>query len=221
MLDDLLFGRTRAALLRELYANPDRRISFNDLVRRLKSGPGAVSRELAMLSSAGLISEEREGNQRFVSASVTSPVYAELKAFLTKASGAPSFIRDALRDLEGSIEVALIFGSVAKGTERPDSDLDLFVAGTAGYSVVSQRMHPMSERLGRSVQIVYFDVSSSVDRASLQKPSTRAMLEGPKVFVLGDERRLEDLLSKEGSRDGQKSKPRKSHKGRKARAARR
>ena len=44
MLDEVLFGKTRAALLRELYTNPDRRLSFNELVRRLTSGPGASSR---------------------------------------------------------------------------------------------------------------------------------------------------------------------------------
>jgi len=70
MLDELLFGRTRAAVLRELYANPDRRISFNELVRRLRSGPGAVSRELALLTGAGLVIEQREGNQRLLAAGV-------------------------------------------------------------------------------------------------------------------------------------------------------
>ena len=120
MLDELLFGRTRAALLRELYANPDRRISFNELVRRLKSGPGAISRELAMLTQAGLVVEQREGNQRLLSAGVASPVFSEIRAFIAKASGVPSVVREALRDLEGAIDVAVIFGSVARGTEHAD-----------------------------------------------------------------------------------------------------
>jgi hypothetical protein len=95
------------------------------------------------------------------------------------------------------------------------------VIGTAGYSIVSQRMHPMAERLGRSVQTLYFDVSSATDRASLQKPSTRVLLDGPKIFVLGDEARLEALLSKEGSTHGQKKKSRQPHQRRKTGAARR
>jgi predicted nucleotidyltransferase len=220
MLDELLLGRTRAAVLRELYANADRRVSFNELVRRVKSGPGAISRELAMLIDAGLVTEQREGHQRFVSAGVSSPLFPELKAFIAKASGAPQFIREALRGLEGQIEIALIFGSVAKGTERGDSDLDLFVVGTAGYSVVTQRTYAAEERLGRRVQTLYFDPTSVSDRASLQKSSTRAMLSGPKVFVIGDEARLEALLSRE-TEHGQKNKSRKSNKGRKASTSRR
>jgi predicted nucleotidyltransferase len=220
VLDELLLGRTRAAVLRELYANPNRRVSFNELVRRIKSGPGAISRELALLTGAGLVAEQREGNQRFLSAATSSPYFPELRAFVTKASGAPTFIREALQGLESKIAVALIFGSVAQGAERADSDLDLFIVGTAGYSVVTQRMYSIEERLGRRVQTLYFDATSPTDRTSLQKASTRAMLAGPKLFVLGDEHRLESLMSTEAEH-GQKGKSRQSHKGRKARAARR
>jgi len=220
MLDELLLGRTRAAVLRELYANPDRRISFNELVRRVKSGVGAISRELAMLIDAGLVTEQREGHQRFVSAGISSPLFPELKALIAKASGAPEFIREALRGLEDQIEIALIFGSVAKGTERGDSDLDLFVIGTAGYSVVNQRMYAVEERLGRRVQTLYFDPTSATDRTSLQKSSTHAMLSGPKVFVVGDEARLQALLSRE-MEHGEKTKSRKSGKGPKTRTSRR
>jgi len=220
MLDELLLGRTRAAVLRELYANPDRRISFNELVRRVKSGVGAISRELAMLIDAGLVTEQREGHQRFVSAGISSPLFPELKALIAKASGAPEFIREALRGLEDQIEIALIFGSVAKGTERGDSDLDLFVIGTTGYSVVNQRMYAVEERLGRRVQTLYFDPTSATDRASLQKSSTHAMLSGPKVFVVGDEAGLEALLSRE-MEHGEKTKSRKSGKGPKTRPSHR
>jgi DNA-binding transcriptional ArsR family regulator len=222
MLDELLFGKTRAAVLREIYTNPGRRLSFNELVRRLKSGPGAISRELAMLGEAGLISENREGNHRFVSACTSSPLFPELKALISKASGAPAFIREALRGLEDSIELALIFGSVAAATERADSDLDVFVVGTAGYSVVTQRLYSVEERLGRRVQTLYFDANSAVDRASLRKPSTRSLLSGPILFVLGNEAKLQALLSTEGeTKNGQKDKPGKPRKRRKTGAARR
>lgn len=220
MLDELLFGKTRAALLRELYANPDRRVSFNELVRRLRSGPGAVSRELASLMSMGLIAEQRQGNQRFLSAGVSSPIFGEVRALIAKTSGVQSLVQQALQSLESRIDVAVIFGSVAAGTERAGSDLDLFVIGTAGYSAVTEHMYALEDRLDRKVQTLYFDSKSATDRASLRKASTRALLSGPKVFVIGDERTLETFLSTDDEH-GQKSKSRKSHKGRKARAARR
>lgn len=147
-------------------------------------------------------------------------MFLELKNFIAKTSGAPTFIRDALRYLDDKIDIALIFGSVAKGAERADSDLDLFIIGTAGYSVVTERLYSIEDRLGRRVQTLYIDRDLPTDRASLKKPSVRAMLEGPKVFVLGDEAKLEMLISAEGDH-GKQSKLRKSGKRREARTSRR
>src|SRR3981189_2479225 len=75
MLDAILLGKTRSAVLREMFLNPDRRVSFNELVRRVKSGDGAVARELKILIDAGLVLEQREGNQRFLAARKDSPVF--------------------------------------------------------------------------------------------------------------------------------------------------
>lgn len=195
MLDAVLLGKTRSAVLREMFLNPDQRLSFNELVRRAKTGDGAVAREVKLLLDAGLLIEQREGNQRFLAAHKDSPVFPELKAFLAKTSGIPAVVREALAGLEDKIEAAFIFGSVAQGRERAESDLDLFVIGTAGYSVVTERLYPIEERLGRRVQILYFDPSSPEDRASLQKSSMQAILTSPKVFVLGDQSRLATLLA--------------------------
>ena len=196
MIDDRLFGKTRAGILRELYLNPGMRISFNELVRRLRTGDGAVSRELKNLLALGLVSEEREGSHRFLRAARRSPLFQEMKALVAKASGSPKAVRDALQDLEGRIEVAFIFGSVARGAERPDSDLDLFVIGTAGYSVVAERMHSVEKRLGRRVQVLYYNSDSQADRVSLRKASVHALLTGSKRFVIGGERELEEFLAK-------------------------
>lgn len=194
MLDDRLFGKTRAAILREVFLNPDKRISFNELVRRVKSGDGAVSRELKNLLATGLIDEEREGNLRFLRAARQSPVFSELKAFIAKASGAPRIIRDALKGLEQDIDIAFVFGSMARGRERPDSDLDLFVIGKAGYSVVSDRLRPIEKRLGRPVQTLYFASNSQVDRASLRKPALQSVLAGPKRYVIGNDYDLRRIM---------------------------
>lgn len=194
MLDTLLLGKTRAAVLREMFMNPDRRLSFNELVRRVKSGDGAVARELRTLIDAGLLTEEREGNQRFLSARRSSPVFEELKSFIAKTSGAPAAVREALASLEDQITVAFIFGSVAQGRERGESDLDLFVIGPAEYSQLMEKLHPLEERLGRRVQLLCFDPSSAQDRQSLRKASMQKILTGPKQFVMGDEARVGALL---------------------------
>lgn len=195
MLDVQLLGKTRAAILRELFFNAERRIPFNELVRRTRSGAGAVSRDLKALIDAGLIVEQREGNQRFLQANQASPVHAELKSLISKSSGAAPVLREALRDVEDKIAVAFIFGSVASGTERGESDLDLFVIGSAGYSLLTERVSGLENRLGRPVAILYFNERSDADRRSLRKPAMKAIARGKKLFVLGDQARLEEYIA--------------------------
>jgi hypothetical protein len=62
------------------------------------------------------------------------------------------------------------------------------------YSVVTERARTVENRLGRPVQVLYFDTSSSVDRKSLRKASMKAIAQGPKLFVVGDQTRLAELL---------------------------
>ena len=194
MLDIVLLGKTRAAVLREMFLNPDRKLSFNELVRRVKSGDGAVAREVRTLIDAGLVREERQGNQRLLAARRDSPVFEELRSFIGKTSGTSFVVREALAGLEGGVAVAFIFGSVARGLEREESDLDVFVIGTAGYSDLMARLYPLEERLGRRVQLLSFDATDARDRRSLHKPTMTKILKGPKLFVLGDEARLHALL---------------------------
>lgn len=195
MLDEVLLGKTRSAVLREMFINPDRRLPFNELSRRVNTGGGAVAREVKILLDAGLLVEHREGNHRFLAAHQGSPVFRELKAFITKTSGLPAVLREALTDLKDMIDIAFIFGSVAKGRERPNSDLDLFVIGTAGYSLVTERLYPVEERIGRQVQVLYFDATTPEDRESLQVPAMQAIIDGPRIFVFGDDSQLTRLLN--------------------------
>jgi predicted nucleotidyltransferase len=117
-----------------------------------------------------------------------------LQSFISKTSGAPHVLREALKELGGQIAVAFVFGSVAQGTERAASDLDLFVLGSPGYSVVTERVRAVENRLGRPVQVLYFDPASAADRKSLRKTSIKAIARGPKQFVIGDEKRLAAIL---------------------------
>jgi len=50
-----------------------------------------------------------------------------------------------------------IFGSVARGEERPDSDVDVLVEFPRGYDLFSQRLplaEELSDLLGRRVELV-------------------------------------------------------------------
>lgn len=63
---------------------PGHRLYFNQLVLRVGTGSGAVSREVDKLIRLGLITDEWEGNHRYLQAARSAFVYAELHALLSK-----------------------------------------------------------------------------------------------------------------------------------------
>jgi len=67
--------------------------------------------------------------------------------------------REAIHDLarEFGARRIRVFGSVARGEERPDSDVDFLVDFPPGYDLFGQRL-PLAERLadltGRRVELI-------------------------------------------------------------------
>jgi DNA-binding MarR family transcriptional regulator len=65
---DLLFGRTRGALLALLYGRADQSFYTRQISREIDASVGAVQRELENLSKVGLIVRKSVGSQVFYQA---------------------------------------------------------------------------------------------------------------------------------------------------------
>src|SRR6266478_1141671 len=73
-----LFGATRQAVLRLLFGHADRRFYQRQIIGTIALGSGAVQRELAQLTRAGLLTRTVEGHQTYYQANRGCPIFAEL-----------------------------------------------------------------------------------------------------------------------------------------------
>lgn len=69
-------------------------------------------------------------------ANTASPVFSELKSLIVRTAGVVDVLRGALDGLTDRIAVAFVHGSLARGTEGPESDVDLVVVGDVTFSEV-------------------------------------------------------------------------------------
>ena len=83
-LADALFPRVRQRVLAVLFGTPDRSFYANEVIALAQSGTGAVQRELAGLSEAGLLTVSKQGNQKHYQANADAPVFAELRGLVLK-----------------------------------------------------------------------------------------------------------------------------------------
>src|SRR5215467_13498509 len=128
-LSSALFSNVQQRVLALIFGHPERSFYTSEIVRNVRSGTGAVERELSRLERSGLVSTERIGNQKHYRANRASPIFEELHRLVMKTVGLTEPLRQCLAPYADKIKAAFVYGSVAKGTDTARSDIDLMVIG--------------------------------------------------------------------------------------------
>ena len=124
---DALFSATQQRVLSVLFSDVQTSFHLNDIVRTANVGTSGVQRELKKLEASGLVNTWRVGNQKHYQANRDSPVFIEIKSIIEKTVGLRQPILTAIEPLKEEIELAFIYGSVAKSTDHAASDIDVLV----------------------------------------------------------------------------------------------
>lgn len=185
---EALFTKTQQRVLAVLFGQPHRSFYANEIIELAQSGSGAVQRELARLQASRLVTVQKIGNQKHYQANPDAPIYEELRGIVMKTFGVTDVLRNALIPLWPLIEVAFIYGSLAKGTEHAGSDVDLMVVGSLPSNVqLLELLLPTHALLGRVVNPTLYTAAEFSQRVQVGKSFIIRVLEQPKVFVKGNE----------------------------------
>jgi predicted nucleotidyltransferase len=175
----------------------DQQFYLRQLVRAVGAGHGALQREVKHLTDMGLIVRRVQGNQVLYQANGQSPIFSEIKSLITKTVGIHDAIRSALVSLGAEIQIAFVYGSVARQKERANSDVDLMVLGNARFSDVVSALGPAQRVLGREINPTVFPVSEFRSKLAAGNHFLRSVLKEKRLFVLGTENELAKLASKQ------------------------
>lgn len=183
-LADALFTTTQQRVLGALYGNPQRSFTVSELIASTGAGSGAVQRELAKLTTSGLLTVRPVGNQKHYQANHAAPIHGELVAIMQKTVSLAEPLREALAPLAARIEQAFVFGSIARGEAGPRSDVDLMVVGDATFADVVEAVYPLHARLGREVNPIVLTAKEFLSRAKDPGFFARVM-DGPRIMLIG------------------------------------
>jgi predicted nucleotidyltransferase len=190
-LADALFTKTQQRVLRVLFGRPERSFYASELIRDAGTGSGAAQRELARLEGSGLIVARRIGHQKHYQANTASPLFSELRNIVLKTVGLAEPLRDALKPLSSAIKTAFVYGSVARATDRAESDIDLMVVSdTLTYADVFGALERVARTLGRRVNPTVYTVVEFSKRAREENAFLTKVLDQPKLWVIGSEHDL-------------------------------
>lgn len=191
MLTNLLFGIYRKRVLSVLLLHPDTDYHVRELARLTDTAPGTLHKELTRLAAAGLLLRKEQGNQVRYQANQQCPVFPELAGLLRKTTGAAEILTSALAPLQPPL--ALIFGSVASGTETAGSDVDVLVIADLGFADVVRALHPAQAELGREINPVVYSAAQFKRRLGAQDPFVLDLLAKPMIFLTGTDHDLSQL----------------------------
>lgn len=188
-----LFGKTQRALLTLFFMQPEQSFYLRQIVRLARIGQGATQRELARWVKAGLLLRTRRGNQVNYHVNPASPVFAELKTLTVKTSGVTDVLREALDGLSGRITAAFVHGSLAQGTEKADSDVDVVVVGEVTFREVVAALHGAQEKMGREVNPTVYSDTEFWKKLHAGHHFLTTVMKAPKLFLIGGEHELKRL----------------------------
>lgn len=112
---------------------------------------------------------------------------------MRKTSGLADVVAEALEPLSGRVDVAVIFGSVARGTETEGSDVDVLIIGSVDFGTIIDALHPAQQQLRREINPKVFAAAEWKSKLKAKNPFVLDVLANAKIFLLGDEHELAEL----------------------------
>ncbi len=195
MIASALFTPAQQKLLGLLFVRVNEGFHLNEIMRLTGLGSASAQRELKRLYEAGLIVSERIGNVRRFRPNKDNIVYPELASLVKKTFGLVSVLNSALAPMRKQLSVAFVYGTTVKQAEDASVPVELLLIGeNTTYGELLSRL-PVAERLlRRKINPNLYSVDDFQRRLREQQPFILKMLSERKVFVLGDDSDLDQVI---------------------------
>lgn len=192
ILAEILSSRVRAELFRILFGVDALSLHVRELERRSGCAIGTIQTELKKLLRLGLVQSRRDGNRLYYSADRDHPLYPELHGLVLKTVGLVDVLQAALAGA-GGVDVAFVFGSIARQEETAGSDIDLLVLGRIGLRELSGLLSGVAAQIGREINPHAMSCDEFVQRRAAGDHFVTRLLAESRLFIRGDEHELEKM----------------------------
>jgi len=185
-LRELLGSQARAEIIGWICREPEAPVVAARLARELDLRYSAVWHELQRLARLGMIrAGERMGRTQPYYLDPAFPLFPGLRSMVMYATGIIAVLREQFSKEQG-VDVALIFGSLAAGDDRPQSDVDLLVVGDIPGRRLATLIREAEQRTRREVNQVHYSAGEFASRLREGGSFLPSVMAGPKVFIRGD-----------------------------------
>lgn len=194
---DALFPKTRQGILAAMFVRPQKSWYVAELARRMGVPSSSLQRELQELTDAGILKAHRQGRMAYFQPNTDSPLFPDLRGLLLKTAGLVDVLREALEPLAGQVRLAFVYGSMASGEERSDSDVDLMVVGDVSPAAVAVPLRAARESLGREINPTVYTRDEFTRKRKEDDSFLARVMAKPRLLVVGSEHDLGEAASQQ------------------------
>lgn len=188
-----LFPKIRQKLLAATYTQPEKWWFMSELASFINTASSSLQRELNALVESGILRSRRDGNRLYFQAETDSPIFAPLRDLIVQTLGVNENLKEALSSFKGKIEIAFIYGSVARKEESAKSDVDLMIIGSVGLAEISPVLRNLENKFSREINPTCYNSNEFQNKVISGNHFLKEVLGGEKVFLIGNQNELAKL----------------------------
>lgn len=175
MLDFL--GSQKPVNILELFCkNPNKEFFSKEVGEKLDLSKATNIKWLKILTEEGFLTESSRGRKKFYKFKWGNPMARQMRVLFTLSELIP-----ALEKLD-ELKAAYLVGASAKGTEPPESPLELLILKRGDHRRIKKVLEEVSEEIGREIEA---KIMSPLEYAELSKnnPKLHEKLEQEKIRI--------------------------------------
>jgi predicted nucleotidyltransferase len=161
ILDEMFGNKTKVRLLRAIFTYPEKGFTESELERIAGIPQASVHRNVKSLMDNGLLDRKRIGKANLFSLNKEHTLYQLLQSNFEAERNVlvelKNMIEGSVKNLP-QIELAVLFGSIVKGMERADSDVDIFIVCKGEKSKLDDKLTDMTNisqnKFGNPVSLI-------------------------------------------------------------------
>jgi predicted nucleotidyltransferase len=189
LLSEILSSKVRAEIFRILFGINIVEVHMREIQRRSGFSIGTIQTELKKLFGLDLVKRRQDGNRIYFSANTIHPLYRDVRSMVLKTNGLAEILRQVLTQAS-EIQVAFVFGSIARNEEKADSDVDLLIIGDTGLREATKLLSGVSERIGREINPYVMKIEEFLKRKKAHEHFVTRVLAESKLYVIGNDNDL-------------------------------
>ncbi len=174
--------------------HPDEEIYQSRIVETTKCALIQVQRALKRLEEAGLIIKTKCGNRVYYKSNRTHPAFEDIKRALFKTILFGDLLKKTLDPWKNKIQFSFIYGSVAKGEEDQNSDIDLLIIGDLGIRDVAHILGSLSHEIRREINPTIYPMREFKKKLKEQNPFIKGLVQESKIWLTGEENEFTKMV---------------------------